>query len=322
MREDILNRALSELESRRAENEREETARLDRIRKEFPDIYTCVEERRELVFGTIRKILDGSAKAEDLPGRMNGMNQRISSMLEKAGLGTEYLSPVVHCTICGDTGYIGESIRKPCSCLKKVYQEKLREEIGLGQDSAQTFEKYNEQLIPDEPVNGSPVTQRKLSQIARDQCEKWADHYPDVKHRDILLTGSSGLGKTFLLHAMAARLIEREQNVLLINAYSFLQMARKSYFDGETGVQELMDVPVLMMDDLGSEPLMQNVTVEQLFNLINERQNKGLSTVISTNLTLQEIRERYTERIASRLNNPGSCLVLTLAGKDLRKTRR
>ena len=322
MREDILNQALSELESRRADNERVETTRLERIRKEFPDIYACVEERREIIFGTIRRILDGNAKAEDLSGRMNKINQTISCMLENAGLGTEYLSPVVHCKICGDTGYVGNNIKEPCSCLKKIYQEKLREKIGLGQNCVQTFENYDEQLIPDEPVNGSPVTQRRLSQIARDQCEKWADHYPEVKQRDILLTGNSGLGKTFLLHAMATRLIEREQNVLLINAYYFLQMARKSYFDGEYGIQELMDVPVLMIDDLGSEPLMQNVTVEQLFNLINERQNKGLSTIISTNLTLQELRERYTERIASRLNNPGSCLILTLAGKDLRKAGR
>ena len=99
-------------------------------------------------------------------------------------------------------------------------------------------------------------------------------------------------------------------------------MARKSYFDAETGVAELMEVPVLILDDLGSEPLMQNITVEQLFNLINERQNNGRSTVISTNLTLAELRERYTERIASRLNNPKNCLVLTLAGKDLRKIER
>ena len=62
--------------------------------------------------------------------------------------------------------------------------------------------------------------------------------------------------------------------------------------------------------------------MEQLFNLLNERQNRGLSTVISTNLNLQELRERYTERVASRLNNPKNCLILTLAGRDLRKFER
>jgi DNA replication protein DnaC len=121
---------------------------------------------------------------------------------------------------------------------------------------------------------------------------------------------------------MAARLIERGVNVLIVSAYTFLQMARKSYFDGECGVRELEEVPVLMLDDLGSEPLMQNITIEQLFQLINERQSRGLSTVISTNLTLKELRERYTERIASRLNDPQNCRIILLEGSDLRKAER
>ena len=158
--------------------------------------------------------------------------------------------------------------------------------------------------------------------MARNCCEKWADSYPDVPTRDMLLTGLSGLGKTFLMRAMAARLIERGYSVLLVSAYTFLQMARKSHFEAENGVRELMEVPVLMLDDLGSEPLMQNVTIEQLFYLINERQSRGLSTVISTNLTLKELRERYTERIVSRLNDPKNCTYIKLEGKDLRKTER
>ena len=73
-----------------------------------------------------------------------------------------------------------------------------------------------------------------------------------------------------------------------------------------------------MIDDRGSEPMMQNVTVEQLFNLLNERQNRGLSTVISTNLTMQELQIRYTERIASRLRDRNYWKVITLEGKDIR----
>ena len=75
---------------------------------------------------------------------------------------------------------------------------------------------------------------------------------------------------------------------------------------------------VLMIDDLGSEPLMQNVTVEQLFNLLNERQNRNLATVISTNLDMAKFRERYTERIASRLRDSRCCKVLNLLGRDIR----
>ena len=83
-----------------------------------------------------------------------------------------------------------------------------------------------------------------------------------------------------------------------------------------------MDTPVLFLDDLGSEPLMQNVTIEQLFNLINERQARRLSTVISTNLSIKELRTRYTERIASRLTDSRNCLVVTLEGQDVRRNGR
>ena len=322
MREDLLNELTAEYEAQRARNDREENARRDKIRRDFPDIEKRLLEREGLVFGTIRKILDGNAGAENLTEKMLELNAEIEQMLRENGLPADYLSPVYKCAKCRDTGYTGDPVREPCECLKRAYQQKLRDLIGLGKNAEETFETYNAQIIPEVPVGDSGITQRDLSKIARTCCEKWADSYPEVQSRDMLLTGPSGLGKSFLMHAMAARLIERGINVLMISAYSFLQMARKCHFEAEDGVRELMDVPVLMVDDLGSEPLMQNITVEQLFHLINERQRRGLSTVISTNLTLPELKDRYTERIVSRLNDPENCQIIVLEGRDLRKVKR
>ncbi len=318
MREDLLNELTAEYEALRMRNEQEEVARREKIRREHPEIEKLLEAREELIFGTIHRILDGNAGGGNLPEKMDELNGDIAEALQKAGFPANYLEPIYRCPKCRDTGYRGEVIREPCECLAQAYARKLRDRIGLGKDGKETFEKFDASLIPDDMISGTGITQRKLSVFAREQCEKWADSYPKAAARDVLLTGGTGLGKTFLMRAMAARLIERGQNVLILSAYTFLQMARKSYFESENGVRELMEVPVLMMDDLGSEPLMQNITVEQLFYLLNERQTRGLSTVISTNLTLQELRERYTERIASRLNNPKNCLIITLAGKDLR----
>ena len=322
MREDLLNDLEKEYEAQRVSNEHEETLRREKIRRDFPEIDRVVSEREALVFQTLRQILDGSANAERLPERMRNLNKSISVMLKEAGLPDNYLSPVYRCEKCRDTGYTGETIKKPCDCLVRSYQRKLRDKIGLGQDKTETFENYDESFIPDTPIEGINITQRSLTAIARKKCEEWADKFPEVAQRDILLTGSSGLGKTFLLRSMASRLIERGQNVLVMSSFAFLQIARKSYFESDNGIQELLEVPVLMLDDLGSEPLMQNITIEQLFNLINIRQTMKLSTVISTNLTLDELKDRYTERIASRLNNPDKCMILTLAGRDLRKIER
>lgn len=319
MREDLLNEVESELMAVRTLNEREELRRRDRIAAEQKEIHALVQQRQDLVFGTLRHILKKPTDAGDLVSRMEKLSSEIREKLEEKGFPADYLTPVYKCPICRDTGWVGEPVKEPCVCLKKAYQQKLREKIGLNSQQKETFETFELDIFPDEKNPGQAFSQRDLMKIFRDDCKSWADNYPKQHARDILLSGKSGLGKTFLLHAMADRLIERDVNVLIISAYRMLEILRKSYFDNDDGSSDLADAEVLMIDDLGSEPLMQNVTVEQLFNLLNERQNKGLSTVISTNLNLVEFRDRYTERIASRLTDTRYCMVLTLTGKDIRK---
>ena len=319
MREDLLTELENEYAQLRADNERTEDMRKEKIRMEQPRIYELTKERENIVFGTLRNIVNGTApKADDLPERMEKLNEQIRTLLTENGYPADYLAPVYHCPICKDTGRTGDTIKEPCECLKKAYQQKLRKKIGLSGTRAETFETFDASVFPDEKIPGLDFTQREMMQLYKTVCEKWANEYPEAEYRDLLLTGSTGLGKTFLLRAMAERLIERDINVLIISAYKMLEILRKHYFENDDSADELLDAQVLMIDDLGSEPLMQNVTVEQLFNLLNERQNRNLSTVISTNLDLARFRERYTERIASRLSDPQKCMLITLVGEDLR----
>ena len=318
MREELLNELEQEYTAKRTENERKEAERREIIRTEYPDIYRLTREREELIHGTIRGILNGTAQGEKLPERMEEMNLRIRKLLVQYGLPENYLEPIYDCPVCRDRGYVENPLKEPCQCMKAAYQRILRRSIGLNSGGNESFETFDISRLPDVPVPGRRYTQRTMAVVAKEQCEEWANTYPDSPWTNILLSGKSGLGKTFLMHAMAGRLIERGHNVLIISAYQFIQLARKSYFDGDDSLDELMKVPVLMIDDLGSEPMMKSITVEQLFNLINERQNRNLTTVISSNLTVEEMKERYTERITSRINDPRKCLVLVLEGQDLR----
>lgn len=318
MREDLLRELETEYDQIRVENEGLENARKEKIRTEYPEIYTLVLEREDLVFGTMRAILKGNAKTENLPEKMERLSAEIRHRLIAAGFPANYLAPIYRCQACKDTGRTGELIKEPCECLKKAYQRKLRSAIGLDGEKRENFETFELSLFPDEPLPGKNYSQRMLMKKRRDDCKEWADQYPDVPCRNMLLTGKSGLGKTFLLRAVAERLIERDVNVLIISAYKLLEIVRKAYFSNEENAGEISEIEVLMIDDLGSEPLMQNVTVEQLFNLLNERQNRGLSTVVSTNLTMPELQGRYTERIASRLRDKNNWKVITLEGKDIR----
>ena len=321
MREDLLSEVYQDLREEQSRNEETGIRRMREIREKFPEIGSLMNRREMLIRENVRGILEGRAVPEDLTGRMEAVSAEIRRALQENGFPPDYLKPVYSCPECRDTGFVGERVREKCSCVARRYQEKLRRAVGLPEDGRETFENFDEDIFPPEPMEGSQYSQREVMTRVRIACEEWADAYPAQNPRDMVLSGKSGLGKTFLLHAMAGRLIQRGYSVLLLSAYSFLETARKSYFENDGRLEELISTPVLMLDDLGSEPMMQNVTIEQLFNLINERQRRDLSTVISTNLTQEELKARYTERIASRLTDRRRCLYLPLRGRDIRNGR-
>ena len=320
MLEALLQEIERDYEQLRAENEREEALRRERIRNEQPAIYRLVQEREELILTSVRKIANGGSATDGLPEKMEELSGSIRRQLEENGFPADYLAPVYHCAVCKDTGRCGEPVREYCDCLKKAYQKKLRDRIGLSGSLPETFDTFNLSLFSDEIMPGETFSQREQMQLIREDCKEWAERYPLAASRDMVLSGKSGLGKTFVLRAMAERLIERDVNVLIISAYRMFEMLRDEYFNRGDGITDLLETRVLMIDDIGTEPMMQNITVEQFFNLLNERQNRGLSTIISTNLDMTKFRERYTERIASRLTDIRNCMVLTLTGEDIRTT--
>ena len=169
-----------------------------------------------------------------------------------------------------------------------------------------------------------PEDSAEMQQLVADLTEavRRDAPYSFAVARDLLLMGQSGLGKTYLMHAIAKRLLERGFNVMMISAYRFLDVARRAYFSGkQEEMDTLMDTDVLMIDDMGVEPLMENITIVQWFNLINERQLRGKGTVISTNLNVEELRRRYTERITSRLLDGKQCMLLQFLGDDVRRNK-
>ncbi|MCE5343653.1 MAG: DNA replication protein DnaC, partial [Eubacteriales bacterium] len=94
---------------------------------------------------------------------------------------------------------------------------------------------------------------------------------------------------------------------------------RRAYFENNADrLRPLIDAPLLIIDDLGTEPLMENITVTQLFNLLNERQNADRHTILSTNLNIPELKSRYTERITSRLLDARRCRIIKFIGGDIR----
>ena len=323
MRKAIMQELLTEYENRRQQNQAEEARRREEAVRACPELGEIISARQELIFSGLRGILQGISAADDIPARMDVLNRRAASLLQQHGYPETYLDPVYRCPVCQDTGYVGDPIREQCECLRTAFYTRLHRQVGLGENAEQSFERFDLNLFSPEKLPGKTYSQRELMNVFRSKCQEWACKYPAVSAKDVFMMGQSGLGKTYLMHAMAKVLLQRGFSVMLISAYRFLDTGRKAYFsNNSTDMDVLLDADVVMIDDMGSEPLMENITISQWFNLINERQQRGKATVISTNLMEDDIRRRYTERIASRLlNNPGQCMLLQFLGDDVRGRR-
>lgn len=315
----IMQEVLNALSEQRAQNEREELRRRSEVIEKCPEIGEVMKKRQDTVLSTVFSAFQ-LPPDENLEEKVLVWNKRIRELLKQHGYAENYLEPVCRCAACEDTGYVGESKKTLCTCAQALYAQYL-EKSGTF-EGEQTFEAYNENVFPAVALPGTQVTQRQYMSAIRRRCEDYANALPQPAQKTLLLYGGSGLGKTFLLRSIHARARDMGVPALCVTANQFLRIARAACFSNKQEqldeLDALYDVPLLLIDDLGTEPLLETVTVEQLFNLINERQNARLCTVLSTNLSLSDIKTRYTERIYSRLRDKNACQALEFLGQDIR----
>lgn len=241
-----------------------------------------------------------SGDSKKLQSEISKLQKQQSALLAKLGLSEKALTPQYHCHKCGDTGYVDGST---CSCL----QEEIRKLIvadsnvinkGYTFDNAKETNKHNLAVY------------KKAKQVCLDG------------KTNMLLTGNTGSGKTYLLTACANLCMEHNLSVLFVTAYalnsSFLEAHLSDFESRQTALDNLVNVDVLLIDDLGTENVYKNVTAEYFFAILNERIARGKQTFISTNLKLADVRERYDERIFSRLVDQNTTFVAELTGEDKR----
>ncbi len=300
----------------REKNAREEKRRQEEILSQDTRLKRLVLERHQMILNATRNVFSGEEPLS-LEDKMIAYNKEIKKELQKNGYSSDYLAPIFECTLCEDTGYVGEIVKTPCVCLK----QKMNKGKNLTSEG-QTFETYDPNIYPNKKIQNSDVTQRSLMEVVSSICKAYACAFPNQYPQDLLLHGQSGLGKTFLLSCIYNKVREKGHDALMVNAFSALNLMRNAFFTRSNEADALYNTELLLIDDLGMEPLMENVTVEQIYHLFSERRNNNLPTVFSTNLNPLEIKNRYTERVFSRLMDTDFCRVLHLQGEDIRLVRR
>lgn len=324
MRDGIYREIEAELESLRAQNHAEETRRLAEAAQADPEIGALYAKRLTLFRAQAEAAFASPENALSIAGalkaQVDALQRALRGRLLSAGFPEDYLQPVYRCAACRDTGYVGEPIRERCACFSERLRSRAASVGGHGLDPAQTFESYDASVYDDAPVPAlKGDSQRAYMARLAERCASYAALYPNNPKRNLLFLGKTGLGKTYLLNCIGNRLRSRGVEVLKVTAYQMSQRMRAAIFDREPeAFGDLLDVPVLLLDDLGVEPMINNITLEQLFTLLNERELGGLNTLVSTNLAMQDLEAKYTDRICSRLFDKRNTLIIPFHGKDVR----
>lgn len=249
---------------------------------------------------------------EAVRARNTELQKERRALLVKLGYPEDYTEVHYTCTDCSDTGFVGT---KMCKCLKQLLITKNIQSSGMGNlIDQQSFDNFNLDVYKNNPDILARM-QRNLK-IARSFAENFARH-----HDNLLLIGTTGTGKTHVSTAIAKEVISQGFDVLYDSVQNIVNdferdKFRSGYNATEASSDKYLECDLLIIDDLGAEFVTQ-FSVSALYNLINTRQNKGLSTIISTNLTAGELAGKYEGRIYSRIIG-ADYTVLRFEGDDRR----
>ncbi|MBE7073927.1 MAG: AAA family ATPase [Clostridiales bacterium] len=217
-----------------------------------------------------------------------------------------YITPNHFCKICDDSGYCEGRF---CNCLIEEINNLLKEESGFL--SLEDFDNSNFNLF-----QNSDFMQNLYAKM-----KKWC--YSNFDKTLIYIAGGTGVGKTHLMKCMANELIKRHKVVTLTTSFAMHQDFVKSYacrdLDEKNAlIDKYLNAEVLFIDDLGTELRQPNITINFLYQVLNERKMNKRPTVITSNLNLSDITDYYDERIFSRIVDKAYSVCIYIQGEDIR----
>ena len=310
MTQDIYVKAKAEIERRRNEARAESEARCEILRAESDEIAAIDAE----LAGTGLLIFKTACSGGDITPikeRNRALQKKRRELIASLGYPEDYSDIHYTCPVCSDTGYVDGV--KTCACLKELIIRGRIEASAMGNlIDRQSFDNFDlERYAYDKKVyEKMKANLAAAKNYVRDFAKK---------QENLLLIGSTGTGKTHISTAIAGALIHAGYDVIYDSTQNIISdfeadRFRSNYGREDTKSDKYLDCRLLIIDDLGTE-FTNSFTVSTLYNLLNTRQNRGLATVISTNLSPEELAKKYEDRIYSRIIGSG-CKVLAFYGKD------
>lgn len=323
-----FQKILQEYEKRHIQEVKALEERKSKIYKEIPRIKEIDEELTDFSLITIKGILNNKNDAiKALNDKFDTLKLEKAKLLKEAGFPKDFLSMHYTCPLCKDSGYISQDgLTVMCSCLQQKILDAKYNDSNVSTAKNQTFETFDLNLYSDvankEKYN-STISPRKNMENIKKVTLNFVDNFDDENVKNLLFSGGTGLGKTYLSNCIVSSLLNKGKTVIYQTAPVMLDKLIAEMFDknnvSNSFSENLLTADLLVIDDLGTET-MNSLKFSELYKIINTRllnqNNKVTKTIISTNLSLQQLFETYDERLVSRF--VGHYDIFKFFGEDIR----
>lgn len=311
---------IREYNARQLRNQRITELRAKEAYRKIPRLKEIDDAIASCSVAQAAKLLDGDKEAlSALKQQIAAFHAEKEDLLTKAGFPADFFEPVYACKDCKDTGYIGQ---KRCHCFKQaaidlVYTQSNLKDILTNEN----FDHFSFDYYSDEVKDSATgLSSLDAAKSAYDKCRAFISGFnKGGEAANLCFYGNTGIGKTFLSNCIAKELMDEGHSVIYFTAFQLFDILSKGVFDKDEDAliahRNIFDCDLLIIDDLGTE-FSNSFTTSQLFLCLNERILRNKSTIISTNLGLNQIADLYSERVLSRITSKYT--LIKLFGADIR----
>lgn len=316
--QEVYTRAAEILERRREHANLEAQERFDEISEKLPALDDIKRKLAQIGLNISKVFLYSTDKQADIEQLMQeslALQEQKKDILTKNGYSENALDVQYTCPACKDTGFIKN---RRCKCHNELLKDIERSNLAkIAPIEDCTFDSFDVNYYPQQVMENG-ISPRNKAERIKESCRKYALGFT-AKSKNIMFMGGTGLGKTHLSLAIANVVINRGYSVVYGTAQNILSDLQNENFGRDENLRyyerAVLNCDLLILDDLGTE-FKSAYTVACLYNIINTRLSAKLPTIISTNYTLDELEEKYDQRITSRIT--GQYRQLILVGNDIR----
>lgn len=309
---------MRDYEARQTANRHVQELHIQEVYGKAPQLKELDDRIASTSLASAKKLLSGDDSAlTDLKKQLRLLQEEKHTIISSLGYPENYLDMPYTCPDCQDTGYIGN---QRCHCFKQAAIDLVYTQSNLKTIlEKENFSTFSLSYYSDTQIN--PATNLSALETAKDalRASRTFIESFEKEFSNLFFYGDTGVGKTFLSNCIAKELLDRGHSVIYFTAFELFHIFEKTVFERDAEAaepyQNIFDCDLLIIDDLGTE-MSNSFTTSQLFLCLNERILRKKSTIISTNLSLNQLAETYSERTFSRISS--NYTMIKLFGDDIR----